>query len=60
MAFMSRFSRSRSSSRSPSRKEPGRASPTPTVSELERLLCTGKTACNHADEVWPRLYIGDQ
>ncbi|TNM92052.1 hypothetical protein fugu_019064 [Takifugu bimaculatus] len=60
MAFMSRFSRSRSSSRSPNRKDNERASPTLTVSELERLLCTGKTACNHADEVWPRLYIGDQ
>lgn len=59
MAFMSRFSRSRSSSRSPSRKE-SEPSPNLSVSELERLLCTGKTACNHADEVWPRLYIGDQ
>uniref|UniRef100_A0A8B9I8H8 Dual specificity protein phosphatase n=1 Tax=Anser brachyrhynchus TaxID=132585 RepID=A0A8B9I8H8_9AVES len=27
---------------------------------LERLLYTGKTACNHADEVWPGLYLGDQ
>uniref|UniRef100_A0A672I9N4 Dual specificity protein phosphatase n=1 Tax=Salarias fasciatus TaxID=181472 RepID=A0A672I9N4_SALFA len=60
MAFMSRFSRSRSSSRSPSRRDSERAPPTLSVSELERLLCTGKTACNHADEVWPRLYIGDQ
>ena len=60
MAFMSRFSRSRSSSRSPNRKDSERASPVPSVSELERLLYTGKTACNHADEVWPRLYIGDQ
>lgn len=30
------------------------------VFELERLLYTGKTACNHADEVWPGLYLGDQ
>ncbi|XP_034079952.1 dual specificity protein phosphatase 26-like [Gymnodraco acuticeps] len=60
MAFMSRFSRSRSSSRSPNRKDTERVSPLLTVSELERLLCTGKTACNHTDEVWPRLYIGDQ
>ncbi|XP_034047652.1 dual specificity protein phosphatase 26-like isoform X2 [Thalassophryne amazonica] len=60
MAFVSRFSRSRSSSRSPSRSEAERLSPAVSVSELERLLCTGKTACNHADEVWPRLYIGDQ
>nr|WAW78385.1 dual-specificity phosphatase 26a [Paralichthys olivaceus] len=60
MAFMSRFSRSRSSSRSPSRKDSERVPPNLSVSELERLLYTGKTACNHADEVWPRLYIGDQ
>lgn len=57
---MSRFSRSRSSSRSPNRKDAERSSPNLSVSELERLLYTGKTACNHADEVWPRLYIGDQ
>ncbi|KAJ8286382.1 hypothetical protein GJAV_G00038660 [Gymnothorax javanicus] len=59
MAFMSRFSRSRSSSRSPSRRDSERGSHVLTVSELERLLYTGKTACNHADEVWPGLYIGD-
>ncbi|AWP06771.1 putative dual specificity protein phosphatase 26-like [Scophthalmus maximus] len=28
--------------------------------ELERLLFTGKAIISHADEVWPRLYIGDQ
>lgn len=60
MAFMSRLSRSRSNSRSPSRKDSEKGSSVLTVSELERLLYTGKTACNHADEVWPRLYIGDQ
>ncbi|XP_051765779.1 dual specificity protein phosphatase 26 isoform X6 [Ctenopharyngodon idella] len=60
MAFMSRLSRSRSNSRSPSRKDSEKGCPVLTVSELERLLYTGKTACNHADEVWPRLYIGDQ
>uniref|UniRef100_A0A3Q3IL87 Dual specificity protein phosphatase n=1 Tax=Monopterus albus TaxID=43700 RepID=A0A3Q3IL87_MONAL len=48
------------SSRSPSRKDSERVSTNLSVSELERLLYTGKTACNHADEVWPRLYIGDQ
>ncbi|RXN25336.1 piggyBac transposable element-derived 4-like protein [Labeo rohita] len=58
MAFMSRLSRSRSNSRSPSRKDSEKGSPVLTVAELERLLYTGKTACNHADEVWPRLYIG--
>ncbi|XP_059413366.1 dual specificity protein phosphatase 26-like [Carassius carassius] len=56
MAFMSRLLRSWSNSRSPSRKD----SPGLNVAELERLLYTGKTTCNHADEVWPRLYIGDQ
>ncbi|KAJ8400092.1 hypothetical protein AAFF_G00401310 [Aldrovandia affinis] len=60
MAFMSRFSRSRSSSRSPNRRDSDRGAPVLTVAELERLLYTGKTACNHADEVWPGLYIGDQ
>ncbi|XP_077442211.1 dual specificity protein phosphatase 26 isoform X2 [Vanacampus margaritifer] len=57
MAFMCGFSRSRSGSRSPA----GRDSRQPvSVSELERLLSSGKTACNHADQVWPGLYIGDQ
>ncbi|XP_077594141.1 dual specificity protein phosphatase 26 [Stigmatopora nigra] len=58
MALASRFSRSRSTSRSPARHD----SPQPpvSVSELQRLLSSGKTACNHADQVWPGLYIGDQ
>ncbi|XP_047660430.1 dual specificity protein phosphatase 26 isoform X1 [Tachysurus fulvidraco] len=55
-----RFSRSRSNSRSPSRRDSEKGSPVLSITELERLLYTGKTACNHADEVWPRLYIGDQ
>uniref|UniRef100_A0A8C0IWP4 Dual specificity protein phosphatase n=1 Tax=Chelonoidis abingdonii TaxID=106734 RepID=A0A8C0IWP4_CHEAB len=60
MAFMSRFSRS--SSRSPSRgsQEDTSNHSILSVFELERLLYTGKTACNHADEVWPGLYLGDQ
>ncbi|XP_019370058.1 PREDICTED: dual specificity protein phosphatase 26 isoform X1 [Gavialis gangeticus] len=60
MAFMSRFSRS--SSRSASREAPEDRGSHPILSvfELERLLYTGKTACNHADEVWPGLYLGDQ
>ncbi|XP_030055498.1 dual specificity protein phosphatase 26 [Microcaecilia unicolor] len=59
MAFISRLSRR--SSRSPSRSSSEASSP-PVLSvfELERLLYTGKTACNHADEVWPGLYLGDQ
>ncbi|KAF0886870.1 DUS26 phosphatase, partial [Crocuta crocuta] len=64
MTFMARFSRS--SSRSPVRTRgaleemPAVQHPFLNVFELERLLYTGKTACNHADEVWPGLYLGDQ
>ncbi|KAK2508590.1 hypothetical protein MC885_004759, partial [Smutsia gigantea] len=64
MTFMARFSRS--SSRSPVRTRgaleemPPIQHPFLNVFELERLLYTGKTACNHADEVWPGLYLGDQ
>ncbi|XP_017272645.1 dual specificity protein phosphatase 26 [Kryptolebias marmoratus] len=36
------------------------SSPGLAVFELERLLFTGKAIISHADEVWPRLYIGDQ
>uniref|UniRef100_A0A8V0Z2T2 Dual specificity protein phosphatase 26 n=2 Tax=Phasianidae TaxID=9005 RepID=A0A8V0Z2T2_CHICK len=60
MAFLSRFSRN--STRSPSRgvREERSHHPILSIFELERLLYTGKTACNHADEVWPGLYLGDQ
>ncbi|XP_054031333.1 dual specificity protein phosphatase 26 isoform X1 [Dryobates pubescens] len=59
MAFLSRFSRN--STRSPSRgpREERHSHPILSIFELERLLYTGKTACNHADEVWPGLYLGD-
>lgn len=36
------------------------SSPGLAVFELEKLLQTGKAMLSHADEVWPRLYIGDQ
>lgn len=36
------------------------SSPALAVSALERLLLTGKGISSHADEVWPRLYLGDQ
>ena len=36
------------------------SSPGLAVCELERLLFTGKAIISHADEVWPKLYIGDQ
>ncbi|KAJ7324414.1 hypothetical protein JRQ81_017434 [Phrynocephalus forsythii] len=32
---------------------------TPTVKELEELLNTGRPSCNHVDEVWPNLFLGD-
>ncbi|KAI1900915.1 hypothetical protein AGOR_G00054750 [Albula goreensis] len=56
----SRFSKSSSSSLSPSSTYFDCSSPMLTVFELERLLYTGKSILSHADEVYPRLYIGDQ
>ncbi|KAM4747197.1 dual specificity protein phosphatase 26 [Rhinophrynus dorsalis] len=38
----------------------GSSHPVLNVFELEKLLYTGKTVWQHADEVWPRLYLGDQ
>ncbi|KAK7933875.1 hypothetical protein WMY93_004771 [Mugilogobius chulae] len=35
------------------------SSPGLAVNQLEKLLFTGKAIISHADEVWPRLYIGD-
>ncbi|XP_066476097.1 dual specificity protein phosphatase 13A-like [Tiliqua scincoides] len=32
---------------------------TPTIKDLEELLNTGRPSCNHADEVWPNLFLGD-
>nr|XP_028584951.1 dual specificity protein phosphatase 13-like [Podarcis muralis] len=32
---------------------------TPTLKDLEQLLNTGRPSCNHADEVWPNLFLGD-
>ncbi|KAH0623190.1 hypothetical protein JD844_031244 [Phrynosoma platyrhinos] len=60
MAFMSWFSRN--GSRAPVQRihDDTVSHPILSVFELERLLYTGKTACNHADEVWPGLYLGDQ
>ncbi|XP_064031639.1 dual specificity protein phosphatase 26 isoform X1 [Pogoniulus pusillus] len=60
MAFLSRLSRSGSRSPGRSSREERSAQPILSIFELERLLYTGKTACNHADEVWPGLYLGDQ
>ncbi|XP_069622610.1 dual specificity protein phosphatase 26 [Ranitomeya imitator] len=53
---------SRSSYRSPFVRGPlQRAShPILSVFDLEKILYTGKCIRNHADEVWPGLYLGDQ
>ncbi|XP_058905175.2 dual specificity protein phosphatase 26 isoform X2 [Kogia breviceps] len=64
VTFMARFSRGGSRSpvhaRGALEEIPAVQHPFLNVFELERLLYTGKTACNHADEVWPGLYLGDQ
>ncbi|XP_031458853.1 dual specificity protein phosphatase 13-like [Phasianus colchicus] len=31
----------------------------PSLKELEQLLNTGRPSCNHVDEVWPNLFLGD-
>ncbi|XP_067286613.1 dual specificity protein phosphatase 13B-like isoform X1 [Pseudorasbora parva] len=32
---------------------------TPSIRELEKILFGGKRSGNHADEVWPNLFLGD-
>ncbi|XP_056098284.1 dual specificity protein phosphatase 13-like [Rhinichthys klamathensis goyatoka] len=32
---------------------------TPSIRELEKVLFGGKRSGNHADEVWPNLFLGD-
>nr|XP_060625104.1 dual specificity protein phosphatase 13A [Anolis sagrei ordinatus] len=31
----------------------------PTLEDLEEFLNTGSPSCNHVDEVWPNLFLGD-
>ncbi|KAM9011629.1 LOW QUALITY PROTEIN: dual specificity protein phosphatase 13B-like [Ara ararauna] len=31
----------------------------PSIKEIEQLLNTGRPSCNHVDEVWPNLFLGD-
>ncbi|KAJ8418207.1 hypothetical protein AAFF_G00139160 [Aldrovandia affinis] len=35
------------------------SSGTPTLVALEEILHSGQTSCNHVDEVWPNLFLGD-
>ncbi|XP_063786449.1 dual specificity protein phosphatase 26 isoform X1 [Pseudophryne corroboree] len=44
----------------PSRSSLARVDLQRSVFDLERILYSGKTIRNHADEVWPKLYLGDQ
>lgn len=37
----------------------GASSSTPSIKDLEKVLYGGKRFGNHADEVWPNLFIGD-
>ncbi|XP_049620035.1 dual specificity protein phosphatase 26 [Syngnathus scovelli] len=60
MSFTSKLPSSWNDRLPPRKVEIDLSSPGLAVCELERLLFTGKAIISHADEVWPRLYIGDQ
>ncbi|XP_036792131.1 gamma-glutamyl hydrolase isoform X1 [Oncorhynchus mykiss] len=60
MSFTSKLPPSWNDRPPPRKVEIDLSSPGLAVLELERLLFTGKAINSHADEVWPRLYIGDQ
>lgn len=60
MSYRSKLPASWNDSPAPRKVEIDLSSPGLAVFELERLLFTGKAIISHADEVWPRLYIGDQ
>ncbi|XP_076859360.1 dual specificity protein phosphatase 26-like [Brachyhypopomus gauderio] len=58
MSYKTRHSEWQADSRS-LKAEIDFSSPTMAVLEVERLLFSGRAINSHADEVWPRLYIGD-
>lgn len=60
MSFTSKFPASWNDGPPPRKVDIDLSSPGLAVFELEKLLQTGKVILSHADEVWPRLYIGDQ
>lgn len=60
MSYRSKLPASWNDKPPPRKIEIDLSSPGLAVLELERLLFTGKAINSHADEVWPRLYIGDQ
>lgn len=60
MPFTSKLPASWNDAPAPRKVDIDLSSPALAVFELEKLLQTGKAILSHADEVWPRLYIGDQ
>ena len=58
MSYRTRHSEWRNDSRS-SKVEVDFTSPGLAVMEVERLLFAGRAINSPANEVWPRLYIGD-
>ncbi|KAG7489409.1 dual specificity protein phosphatase 26-like [Solea senegalensis] len=60
MSYTSKLPASWNDRPPPRKVEIDLSSPGLAVVELEKLLFTGKAIISHADEVWPRLYIGDQ
>ncbi|XP_026887988.2 dual specificity protein phosphatase 26-like [Electrophorus electricus] len=58
MSYKTRYSEWRTDSHS-LKPEIDFSSPAMAVLEVERLLFSGRAINSHADEVWPRLYIGD-
>ncbi|KAM6965052.1 gamma-glutamyl hydrolase-like [Aplochiton taeniatus] len=60
MSYTSKLPASWNDRPPPRKVEIDLSSPGLAVFELERLLFTGKAIVSHADEIWPRLYIGDQ
>lgn len=60
MSYISKLPPSWNDRPPPRQVEIDLSSPGLAVVDLERLLYTGKAIVSHADEVWPKLYIGDQ
>lgn len=60
MSYVTRLPASWNDMPPPKKVDIDLSSPGLAVNQLEKLLFTGKAIISHADEVWPRLYIGDQ
>lgn len=60
MSYVTRLPASWNDMPPPKKVDIDLSSPGLAVNQLEKLLFTGKAIISHADEVWPRLYVGDQ